>query len=171
MTTTTSIGLCGIDALYFELGQMQDDLRKVSRDARRDAQGEQVEALYEKAEHIEQAALWEGLGTIAKGAGQAGSGALGIGGGPAGLSQQTIEASQQMTSGSGEATDGLFGIVAGQERADETRCDARAAAAQTAADDAREIEQDARGTQDQLLRSAETTQSLQQEARTALLRA
>ena len=171
MTTTGPIGFGGIQALYFELSQTEDELRKASRDTRHEAQRAQVEALYDKADHIQKQALYEGLGQIASGAGTIGSGACGIAGGTGALGTATADASAQMSAGSGKATEGIFSVIAGAEGADATRCDARAQSASMVADDAHEAEQDARNGQDRLARQAETLQGLQNEARNAALRA
>ena len=76
MTTIGSMGLGGIEALYFELAEMQDAERRAARDARREAQAAQVDALRDQADHVEQAALLKGAGQIVEGAGTCLGGAV-----------------------------------------------------------------------------------------------
>jgi hypothetical protein len=171
MTTIGAMGLSGMDALYFELSETEDEIRKSSRDARRAAEQGHVQAMMEQADSIETAALLDGLAGIAQGAGQIASGGLGIAGTTGTLTSETAQASQQLTTGSATATSAVLGYFAGVERADQKRLEAQATSHESAAADAREIEQDARDAQEKLARRLESAQGAQAEARRAALRA
>lgn len=171
MTTIGPMGLGGIDALYYELAEMQDEQRKAARDVRREAQAAQVDALNAQADHTQQAALLHGIGQIVQGAGTAGAGVINTTAGPSAQGQQTTKGWADLASGGGAVGAGAFTIVAGAQEADAQRCAADATAESARAEDAKEVEQTARSSQETFLRRLETAQGLQNEIRNATLRA
>lgn len=181
MTNIGPIGLSGLDALYYELDQMQDETRKAAREQRHEAQQAQIEALMDQADHTEQAALLQGLGSICSGATQMlGVLAQGEALGRAQTAETEKATSLAMSEGTqaqkgfeamGQIQSGVLTAAAGSQTAAGQRSAARATAAASRAQDAQEVEQDAKTARERTRRQLETAQEIARDLRSTLVRA
>jgi hypothetical protein len=181
MSTIHPIGLTGLDALYFEMDQLEDQNRKAAREMRHAAEGLQIHALREQAEHVQEAALLAGLAQGVGGAcSMAGAAAKGVAFGLQDTdgTEQSIAAARRTADGvagafeaAGQIAGGAFEAMSGAEDAAAMRRAAQATAAGSAATDAKGVEEDCEKAQDQIVRNLETAQQIQRDLMSALVRA
>lgn len=151
-----------LEAVYVAMIELQQEQSRGAHEDRRAAEQAQVEAIRDRAEHIEDAALYRALSKANEGLGEMAAGGGSAAGGGGGVSD--------MAKGSAKLVSAGLDYRAGLEDAEATRAEADAKAQENRAAGARDIEDDARQRAQRIWSRIETAQDTDKQTWSALTR-